>query len=68
LQGGVLEGGMGILTGTSSLMKNTLIGTMGSVSKISSSWSKGLLVLSNDKNYIYQRDVDTIKQKPKNVL
>ncbi len=49
-------------------MKNTISGTMGTVSKISSSVSKGLLVLSNDKNFIYQRDVDTIKHKPTNML
>jgi vacuolar protein sorting-associated protein 13A/C len=59
---------MGIISGTGSLMKNTIIGTMGSVSKISSSVSKGFLVLSNDKDYIYQRDVDTIKRKPTNVF
>ncbi len=41
---------------------------MGSVSKISSSVSKGLLMLTNDKDFIYQRDVDTIKKKPKNLL
>lgn len=33
-----------------------------------SSVSKGLLVLSNDKEFIYKRDIDTIKRKPKNVL
>lgn len=41
---------------------------MGSASKITSSVSKGLLVLSNDKEYIYQRDVANIKKKPKGVL
>jgi len=29
-----------------------------------SSVSKGLLVLSNDKEYIQKRDVDNIKRKP----
>jgi vacuolar protein sorting-associated protein 13A/C len=68
MHGGAIQGGLGIIKGTGSLVKNTLIGTMGSVSKISSSVSKGLLVLSNDKDFIYKRDVDTIKKKPKNVL
>jgi hypothetical protein len=56
------------LKGTGSLLGNTFIGTMGSASKIVSSFSKGLLVLSNDKEFIYKRDVDNIKKKPKNVL
>ena len=49
-------------------MKNTFIGTIGSASKMVSSVSKGLLVLSNDKDFIYKRDVDNIKMKPKNLL
>lgn len=57
-----------IIRGASSLVQNTLAGTMNSASKITSSFSKGLLVLSDDKEYIYQRDVDTIKNKPKNLL
>ncbi len=32
-----------------------------------SSVSKGLLVISNDKEFIQQRDVDNIKKKPKNI-
>jgi vacuolar protein sorting-associated protein 13A/C len=57
-----------IIRGASSLVQNTLAGTMNSASKITSSFSKGLLVLSDDKEYIYQRDVDTIKNKPKNLI
>ena len=49
-------------------MKNTFIGTIGSAGRVVSSVSKGLLVLSNDKEFIYKRDVDNIKKKPKNVL
>ena len=65
---GPLQGGIGIIKGTGSLVKNTFIGTIGSASKMVSSVSKGLLVLSNDKQYIYKRDIENIKQKPKNVL
>jgi hypothetical protein len=42
-----------IIRGASSLVQNTLAGTMNSASKITSSFSKGLLVLSDDKEYIY---------------
>jgi len=54
--------------GTSSLVKNTLLGTIGSAGKIAQSFSKGLLVLSDDKEYMSKRDVDNIKKKPKNLL
>lgn len=50
---GPLQLGIGIIKGTSSLVKNTFIGTIGSASKVVSSVSKGLLVLSNDRQYIY---------------
>eukprot|EP00347_Sterkiella_histriomuscorum_P000566 403375355 len=64
---GPIQGGIGIIKGTGSLVKNTLIGTIGSASKMVSSVSKGLLVLSNDKEYIQRRDVENIKKKPQNV-
>ena len=38
------------------------------MAKITSSVSTGLLVLSDDKEYINKRDVETIKNKPKNAL
>lgn len=68
LKGGALHGGLGILKGTGSLVKNTFIGTIGSASKLVSTVSKGLLLINNDKEYIYKRDVDNIRKKPKNVL
>ena len=63
-----MQGGLGIIKGTSSLVKNTFIGTIGSAGKIASSVSKGLLVLSNDSEYIYKRDVENIRKKPKNLI
>jgi hypothetical protein len=47
---------------------NTFVGAIGSASKMASSVSRGLLVLSNDNEYIYKRDVQNIKRRPKNVL
>jgi hypothetical protein len=63
-----LQGGIGILKGTTSLVTNTFIGTVGSAGKMVSTLSKGLLVLSNDKEFIYNRDIENIKKKPKNAL
>lgn len=65
---GPLQGGLGIIKGTTSLFKNTLIGTIGSASKMVSSVSKGLLVISQDNEFVQKRDVDNIKKKPKNFL
>ena len=49
-------------------MKNTFIGTIGSAGKLVSTVSKGLLLINNDKEFIYKRDVDNIKKKPKNLI
>ncbi len=49
---GPIEGGKGLLDGTGSLVKHTTEGVFGSVAKIVGSASKGLLVLSNDTEYL----------------
>ena len=49
---GPLEGGKGIIDGTSSLIKNTVQGTFGSASKMLSSVSKGLLFITDDAEFI----------------
>lgn len=41
------------MKGTGSLVKNTVVGAVGSAGKVVSSVSKGLLVLSYDKEFIY---------------
>jgi vacuolar protein sorting-associated protein 13A/C len=53
---GPLEGGKGILKGTSSLIKNTVQGTFGSASKVLSSMSKGLLLITSDGEFINKRE------------
>ena len=64
---GPLEGGRGFVQGTSSLIKNTVEGTFGSVSKVFSSVSKGLLFIADDPEYINRREEDNL-EKPKNVI
>ena len=53
---GPLELGKGVIYGTGSLLKNTVQGTFGSASKVFSSISKGILLISNDGEFINQRE------------
>ncbi len=65
---GPLQGSTGVFEGTKSLVKNTIIGTFGAVSKITSSWSKGLLALSNDEEYMSKREERFIKDKAETIV
>ena len=64
---GPLEGGKGLYKGTSSLIFNISKGTFGSVSKIMNAISKGLLIFTDDKEYMILREQNQI-QKPENVI
>jgi vacuolar protein sorting-associated protein 13A/C len=65
---GPLEGGKGLVEGTGSLLKHTVEGTFGSTSSIFSSLSKGALMLSNDKDFMKQREEAKLKENPDNVI
>ena len=65
---GPLEGGKGLAKGTSSLFKHTVQGTFSSASGIFGSLSKGALMLSNDKEYMKERENNAHKERPKNTL
>jgi hypothetical protein len=65
---GVAKGGIGILKGTGSLVKNTAVGTFGTLSKFSSSISKGILIFTRDEEFIYQREGQLMSEKPKNIV
>ena len=65
---GPLEGGYGLLKGTSSLMKHSVQGAFGMSSKITSTMSKVLLTLMNDKDFISVRERKEITEKPKHVV
>jgi len=64
---GPFEAGKGVVTGTGSLLKNTVEGTFGSVSKIFSSLSKGMLFLADDPEFINQREEENL-EKPQNPI
>jgi len=53
---GPLEGGMGIVKGTHSLFRNTILGTFGTVNKITGSVAAGISTLSLDQEFIKRRE------------
>lgn len=64
---GPLEGGLGIMQGASSLVKNTMAGAFNSVNKITGSLSSGLSALCMDDQYLEDRDRMRSK-KPKHIV
>ncbi|OMJ85768.1 hypothetical protein SteCoe_12834 [Stentor coeruleus] len=58
----------GFLKGTQSLVKNTVTGTFGTVSRITSTLTNGLAVLTQDQDYIIERQRDMAKNKPSNLI
>jgi vacuolar protein sorting-associated protein 13A/C len=53
---GPLEGGKGIIVGTASLLGNTAGGAIGFGSRLINTFSKSLLFLSADSDYIEKRE------------
>lgn len=64
---GPIEAVSGMATGTKSLIKNTVEGTFGSVSKMFSSLSKGMLFIADDPEFINRREEDNL-EKPQNPI
>lgn len=58
----------GLIKGTGSLIKNTVSGTFGTVSKITSGITTGLAALTQDSDYIEERQKNLAKHKPTNVV
>ena len=54
--------------GTASLFKNSMEGTLGFFQSISSSISKGVLLISDDKQYLSIREQNLLTEKPKNFV
>ena len=59
------EFGKGLGKGALSLVNNTAIGTFDSLTKITGAIGSGLAFLSFDDNYIAQRRMDLLDEKPK---
>jgi vacuolar protein sorting-associated protein 13A/C len=65
---GPLEGAIGVVDGSISLVKHTVKGTFTTTSKISSGLSKGILSITQDEDYINEREQKKITEKPKNFV
>lgn len=65
---GPLSAGKGLIKGAGSLLKNTVEGTFGSVSKFTGSISSGLTVLTHDSEYIMDSQRDKARNKPRDVV
>ena len=63
---GPIGAGKGLIRGTSSLLKNTVQGTFGTVSKLANSIATGI-TLTQDKDYLSGRQREKMN-KPKNVV
>ncbi len=64
---GPIEAVSGMASGTKSLIQNTVEGTFGSVSKMFSSWSKGMLFITDDPDFINRREEENL-EKPSNPI
>ncbi len=65
---GPLEGARGIMDGSISLVKHTVEGTFASASKVTGGISHGILYITQDDEYINDRQKKKITEKPKNFI
>ena len=68
LMQGPIEAAKGLADGATSLVKHTVNGTFNSTSKITSGISQGILFLTQDDDYINEREQKKITEKPKDVM
>ena len=65
---GPIEAAKGLADGATSLVKHTVNGTFNSTSKITSGISQGILYLTQDEEYINEREQKKITEKPKDIM
>ena len=68
LMQGPIEAAKGLADGATSLVKHTVNGTFNSTSKIASGISQGLLYLTQDEEYINEREQMKITEKPRDIM
>ena len=68
LMQGPIEAAKGLADGATSLVKHTVDGTFNSTSKITSGISQGILYLTQDDEYINERELKKITEKPKDIM
>ena len=65
---GPVSAGKGLIKGAGSLFKNTVEGTFGTVSKLANSFATGITNLTQDHDYILDRQREKAKNRPDNVV
>ena len=65
---GPLEGMKGLVGGSVSLIRNTFDGTVNTTSKLTSGLSKGLLLITQDDEYINRREKKKMTEKPSTLI
>ena len=65
---GPLQGGLGLINGTGSLLAHAAGGVSGAVSKMTNTLNRGVLVLSADTEYRQKKEISDIKEQPKGVV
>ena len=68
LMQGPIEAAKGLADGATSLVKHTVNGTFNSTSKITSGISQGILYLTQDDEYINEREQKKITEKPRDIM
>ena len=68
LMQGPIEAAKGLADGATSLVKHTVNGTFNSTSKITSGISQGILYITQDDDYINEREQKKITEKPKDIM
>ena len=68
LMQGPIEAAKGLADGATSLVKHTVNGTFDSTSKITSGISQGILYITQDEEYINEREQKKITEKPKDIM
>ena len=65
---GPLSAGRGFIKGTGSLLKNTVEGTFDTVSKLANSMATGITILTQDREYLKERQREQARNKPRNIV
>ena len=65
---GPVQGGIGILKGTGGMVAVTGATVVGSIGKVTNVINQGIIAVSMDRNYIHDKEVHDVKNKPQNVI
>lgn len=65
---GFMKGSLGLIKNTAGLVGVTGASVAGSIGKATNALNKGIVAISLDKNYIHDKEINDIQNKPKNTL